>query len=134
MPSAIKLLKIFILAISILLAFAYGRTFYDKPDENFFVDSPAQKQALIQSAAALTASMTTDLADSSAIDNTLRLVANSAACLASQYDTSSVSTKRDKIEKLVVNTSKRRRAYNDFNNAASGHVFKLPTDSGCLKP
>ena len=95
-------------------------------------DTNEQKAALRQASASITHTMIIDPSDQNALANALKQIANAVSCLNARYKTSTIAgLKSSTMEKLTVNTKERFMAYENFNSAASGHTFRLPSGDGC---
>ena len=96
-------------------------------------DTPAQKAALSQMAAALQASLVVDTTNSASLLAVSTKIMNGIACL---YEDSVYSEaahqKVDDFQKITVDTMIRLHAYEKYNQAMSGSVTKAPTGNSCV--
>ncbi len=95
-------------------------------------DTPAQKAALSQMAAALQASMAVDTTDNAARLVVSTKMINATSCLFTVYGAPVGGQKSDDIEKITVDTMIRLHAYEEFNQAMSGSVIAYPVGNSCV--
>ena len=96
-------------------------------------DSPAQKAALMQLAAALNNTLTIDVENQLALDNASRTSFKGVHCLYSVYNADQASKKGQDLQKFTVNTLVRLEAYEKYNSALSGKTMKGPKGDTCDK-
>ncbi len=85
-----------------------------------------QKKAVQQDARALTATLTVDKTDKTAVINVNDKLTRSIGCLHFQFDSDTASKKFADNQKMIVNTKNRFLEYEKFNSALSGTTWTLP--------
>lgn len=91
---------------------------------NSLPDTPVQKEALLQDAAAIQSSLTVDTTNQAALLGVGQMIMKSSHCMFQQYGTTVASQKGGDLEKFTVNTKTRFDAYDKFNTAMSGTTLK----------
>lgn len=98
---------------------------------NSLPDTPVQKKALRQHAAALNAALAVDLTNQAAVDAVSVSTSNAASCNELVYGDAAWKHSKD-IFKYIINTKERFVAYMKYNQALSGRVLDFPPKGvGC---
>ncbi|MBK3780230.1 hypothetical protein G3A43_08165 [Paraburkholderia aspalathi] len=97
---------------------------------NSLPDTPVQKKALLQDAAAIQSSLTVDTTNQAALLDVGQKIMKSSHCMFQQYGTTVASQKSGDLEKFTVNTKTRFDAYDKFNTAMSGTTLKSVISGG----
>jgi hypothetical protein len=92
---------------------------------NSLPDTPAQKTALRQTAAALNATLTVDLANPAAVAAVDAKIMNSVGCMNDIYPGIAATNNLRDMEKFSANTKDRFVAYMKFNQALSGQMLSI---------
>ncbi|MDP3588422.1 MAG: hypothetical protein Q8R58_10255 [Sulfuricurvum sp.] len=85
-----------------------------------------QKKAVQQDARALTATLTVDKMDKTAVIAANEKLTRSIGCLHFQFDSDTASKMFADNQKMTVNTKNRFLEYEKFNSALSGSTWTLP--------
>jgi hypothetical protein len=91
---------------------------------NSLPDTPVQKKALMQDAAAIQLALTVDTTTQSALLDAGTQMMKATHCLFKQYDVDTAPAKAQDLQKFTVNTRTRFDAYEKFNTAMSGSTVK----------
>lgn len=90
-----------------------------------------QKKAVKQHAKALSASLTVDTTDKTALLKVADDMSRASWCVYTKLSDSTPSKIKSDNEKMIVNTKNRFLQYEKFNSALSGGVFASPSGDGC---
>jgi hypothetical protein len=90
-----------------------------------------QKKAVKQHAKALSASLTVDTTDKTALAKVADDMSRASWCVYTKLSDSTPSKIKSDNEKMIVNTKNRFLQYEKFNSALSGGVFASPGGDGC---
>lgn len=101
---------------------------------NSLPDSPVQKKALKQDAAALNAALAVDLTNQAAVDAVDTQIMNASSCRYSVYSTEVARKYGRDLEKYYINTKSRFDAYMKFNQASSGKVLSFSSAGSNCAP
>jgi hypothetical protein len=91
---------------------------------NALPDSPMQKQALLQEAAALELTLSVDTANQPSLLEAGEKMMKSSHCLFQRYGTLAAAQRSRELERRTTNTEARANAYERFNTAMSGTTLK----------
>jgi hypothetical protein len=101
---------------------------------NSLPDTPVQKKALRQHAAALNAALVVDLTNQAAVDAVDTQIMNASSCRYSVYSTETARKYGRDLEKYYINTKSRFDVYMKFNQASSGKVLSFTSAGSNCAP
>ena len=95
--------------------------------------SAAGKQALIQMARSIQATLTVNVADEASVSSAGLALTRSSACVFSRASGASDPLIKDalRLQSVTTNTRERLTAYMRFNKASDGSVSTIPTEDTC---
>lgn len=94
-------------------------------------DNPVQKLSLRMTSKAMSAAMTSNPSDTSAINNATNKLNMAVACIWKNYPSDIADTMVLEMRKVTVNTKERYDAYMKYSGLVSGTVIKLPKETIC---
>lgn len=101
---------------------------------NALPDTMAQKKALKQNSAALSASLVVNLTNQAAVDVVDQLMMDASSCRYSVYGVDAARKYSKDIEKYTINTKERFAAYMKYNQASSGRMLSFSSAGSNCAP